>query len=189
LPARAVIVGSAERASHDRIDPHDTEEARRHEIDRHHPPVDPQIDVVHRRVGLGEDVRVRSQRVETPASEFRQVAVRLLRAFDGVDLGDVWDGVGPEHQHVEDREEDGHQAESNRDGDDDGERCEWRAPERAKGVLKVADGVVDERGAALVATFVGGDGRRPERSLCLRPGLVRRQALLDQFHRLALDVK
>ena len=69
VAACAIIVGSAERASHDRVHAHDTEEARRHEIDRHHPPIDPQIDFVHRRVGLGEDVRVRSQRFETLASE------------------------------------------------------------------------------------------------------------------------
>src|SRR4030095_11965770 len=117
--------------------------------------------------GLGEDVRVRSQCFETLPSEWRQAAVRLLRVFNGVDLADVWDRVDPEKLHVEDREEDGHQAESNRDRDDDGEGREWRAPERAKGVLKVADGVVDERGAARVATFVGGNGRRPERSMCL----------------------
>ena len=70
VAAGAIVVGSAERASHDRVHAHDAEEARGHEIDRHHPPVDPQIDLVQLRVGLGEDVRFRSQRFETPAREF-----------------------------------------------------------------------------------------------------------------------
>ena len=116
-------------------------------------------------------------------------AVRLLRVFNGVDLGDVWYRVGPEQQHVQDREEDGHQAESNRDGDDDGERGEWRAPECAKRVLKVVDGVVDERGAALVATLVGGDRHRSEAPSRLHARLLGAHTFLDQLSRLALDVE
>ena len=120
---------------------------------------------------------------------FDRSVVRLLRAFNGVDLGDVRYGVGPEQQHVQDREEDGHHAESNRDRDDDGERGEWRAPEGAKGVVKVADGVVDERGAALVAAFVGGDGDRSEARPCLRARILGTHAFVDQLPGLALDVE
>ena len=69
VPAGAIIVGSVERASHDRRHADDAEEARGHEIDRHHPPVDAQIHLIQIRVGVGEDVGFRSQCFETLARE------------------------------------------------------------------------------------------------------------------------
>ena len=52
---------------------------------------------------------------------------------------------------------------------DDREGGQRRAPEGAQREPDVADGVVDERGAALVAAFVGDDGRRSEPRLRLSP--------------------
>ena len=60
---------------------------------------------------------------------------------------------------------------------------------RAQGVLDVADGVVDERGAALVAAFVGGQRRRAEARLRPLARRRRRQAFVDQLLRLALEVE
>ena len=47
----------------------DLEEVAGDERDGHHPAVDAQIDVGHRRVGVGEDARLRAQRVELRARE------------------------------------------------------------------------------------------------------------------------
>ena len=64
-----------------------------------------------------------------------------------------------------------------------------RPPEGAQGVLDVTDRVVDERGPALVAAFVGGQRRRSEARLRPLARLRRGQALVDQLLRLALDVE
>ena len=50
----------------------DIEEAARHEVDRHHPAVDTQIDLGQRRVGVRKDARFRTQRFETRTGEQRR---------------------------------------------------------------------------------------------------------------------
>ena len=85
--------------------------------------------------------------------------------LDGVHLADVGDRVDAEQEPVQQGEQDRHDAEADGDGDDDGERRQRRAPERAEREPDVTDGVVDERGAALVAAFVGHESRRSEARL------------------------
>ena len=173
IAARAIVIGRAQRSTHDRVHGHGVKETARHQVDRHHPAVNPQIELVHRRIGACEDVRFLAQRFETRAGERRGIIIGLLRPFDGVHLVDVGHRVSPEDQDVQDGEEHRDDAQSDRNGRDDGQRGQRRASESAQRELKVADGVVDERGAALVATFVGGNGRRPELRLCPRPGVFR----------------
>ena len=59
IAAGAIVIGGAERPPHRRVHAHDIEEAGRHEVDRHHPAVDPQIDLGQRRVGVRKDARFR----------------------------------------------------------------------------------------------------------------------------------
>ena len=118
-----------------------------------------------------------------------RVAVCLPRPLDGVHLGNVGDGVEAEEQRVQDGEEDRDHAEPDRNGRDNREGRQRRALECAQGVLNIADGVVDEGRAALVAAFVRGQRRRSESRLRPLARLRRGQALVDQLFRLALDVE
>ena len=189
IAAGAIVIGGAERPAHHRVHAHDIEEAARHEVDRHHPAVDTQIDLGQRRVGVRKDARFRTQRFETRTGEQRALAVCLPRPLDGVHLGNVRDCVAAEEQRVQDGEEDRYHAEPDRNGHDNREGRQRRALECAQGVLNIADGVVDERGAALVAAFVSGDARRSKPRLRIVAGRARRHALVDQLLRFALDVK
>ena len=55
--------------------------------DRHHPAVDAQIDVGHRRIGVGEDAGLPCATPRTRARERRSIAIGQPRPFDGVHLG------------------------------------------------------------------------------------------------------
>src|SRR5262245_43107994 len=109
--------------------------------------------------------------------------------FDGVHLADVGDRVNAEQEHIQDGKQDRHDAESDRDRRDDREGGQRGAPERAQREPNVMDGVVDERGAALVAAFVGNERCRPETRPRLCPCLIRRHALTDPLPGFALDLK
>src|SRR6185436_13230256 len=59
----------------------------------------------------------------------------------------------------------------------------------AQRVLDVANGVVDDRGAALVAAAIGGQRRRSKARLRALARVRRRDAFIDQLSDLVLDVE
>ena len=96
--AARLVVGGREGASHHRIDPDDLEEVAGDERRRHHPAIDAEIDVGHRRIGAGEDAGLPAQRLERRARERRLIAVGQPALFDGVHLADVGDRVDAEQE-------------------------------------------------------------------------------------------
>ena len=97
--------------------------------------------------------------------------------------------IDAKKEDVVDREDDGDEPEAECDRRDDGEGGEGRAAERAERVEDVARQVIDESGAASVATLVGGKRHRAEARE--RPGasVGGAQTGGDVLLRLALDVE
>jgi hypothetical protein len=107
-------------------------------------------------------------------------------AYISTDVGHL---VDAQDQRIEHGEQHGHHAKSDGHRDDDGECGERRLGEGAPRVLNVANGVIDDRGAALVAAAIRRQRRRSEVRLRASASLCRRQAFIDQLSGLALDVE
>ena len=165
------------------------EETAADERHGHDPPVNTQIDVGQRRIGIGEDPGFSTQRLELRARQERSITIGQPRPFDPVHLGDVGDRVDPEQERIQDGEEDRHDTETDRNGDHDRDGGQRRAPEAAQRVLNVSDRVVDDGGAALVAAFIGRHGRRSKPGLRGVAGSNRLHALVDQLLRFPLDME
>ena len=148
------IVGRRQRASHRGADAHHPEEVARDERAKHQTPVDEAVDLGPLRVGVGEDVGLTTERVVLLARETHAFAVGSSRPLDGEHLMHVGHRIDAKQQCVEHREHRGDQAEPERHRGDDGEGDERSALERAQRVDDVADRVVDEGGAARVATLL-----------------------------------
>ena len=189
VAARTRVVGRHEGAAHDRIDANDLEEIPGDERDRHPPAVDVKIDPGHGGVGVCEDMRVGSHGVEHRTRQQRGIAVGLLGPLDRVHLADVGHLVDAKDERIENGEQHRHHAKSDGHRYDDGECGERRLGEGAQRVLNVANGVVDDRGAALVAAAIGRQRRRSEARLRAFACLCRRHAFIDQLSGLALDVE
>ena len=155
-PAEWLVVGRRQRASHRGADADHLEEVAGDERAEHHAPVDAAVDVGQLRVGVGEDVGLATERVELRARETLALAVGGSRPLHGEHLVHVRHRIDAKQQRVEHRERHGDQAQPERHRGHDGEGDERSAPERAQRVEDVPDRVVDEGGAARVATLVGG---------------------------------
>ena len=97
--------------------------------------------------------------------------------------------VDAEEERIENGEQHRHHAKSDGHRYDDGECGERRLGEGAQRVLNVANGVVDDRGAALVAAAIGRQRRRSEARLRAFACLCRRHPFIDQLSGFALDVE
>ena len=132
-----LVIGGAERAPHHRIHVDHLEEVARDEGDRHHPAVDTQIDVVHRRVGVREDARFprnASNRGRVSSERAPSASRGRSTAYNRADVRDLIDA---EQERVQDGEEHRHHAEADRNRHHNREGSQRRAPERAQGVLDV----------------------------------------------------
>jgi hypothetical protein len=188
VAARTRVIGRHEAASHGRIDPNDLEEIPGDERDRHPAAVDMKSDAGHGGIGVCEDLRVGSHRLEERTRQQRAIAAGR-RPLDRVHLADIGHLVDAEDECIENGEQHRHHAKSDGHRDDDGECGERGLGEGAQRVLDVANGVVDDRGAALVAAAIGGQRRRSEARLRAFACLRRRHAFIDQLSGFALDVE
>ena len=188
VAARSLVIRRSERPPQDAPDADDLEEISRDERDCHHLSVNAQVDVVQRRIGIGEDAGLLSKGLKLRTRQERSIAIGP-RPFDAVHRADVGHCVNPEQEPVQDREEDGHDTKTDRDGDHDRDGGKRPAPESAHRVLNVSDRVVDEGGAALVAACIGSYRRRSKPGLRRVAGSSRRHALVDQLLRFTLDVE
>ena len=189
VAARTRVIGRHEAASHDRIDPNDLEEIPGDERDRHPPAVDMKNDAGHGGVGVCEDMRVGSHRLEHRTRQQRAIAVGRLGPLDRVHLADVGHLVDAEDERIENGEQHRHHAKSDGHCHDDRECGERRLGEGPQRVLNVANGVVDDRGTAFVAAAIGRQRRRSEARLRAFACLCRRHAFIDQLSGFALDVE
>ena len=97
--------------------------------------------------------------------------------------------VDAKEQRVEHRERDGDQAKPERHRGHDGEGDERSALERAQCVEDVPDRVVNEGGAACVATLVGSQGHRTEACVRLCPRVGPGHAFGDELLCLPFDME
>ena len=143
------------------------------------------------REGIGEDAGLAAHRlVFGPRERHHASAAGAVRAhLHGKQLAGALHGIDAKQEDVVDREHRRDQPKAERHRRDDGEGGEGRAAERAERVEDVARQVIDESGAASVATLVGGKRHRAEARE--RPGasVGGAQAVGDVLLRLALDVE
>ena len=154
--AAELVVRRCERAATRGADAEDVEEVPRHERALHPPAFDPGVDV-HRREGIGEDARLASERFILRAREALGLRVGRLLTHDREELVRVPHLVHAKQRSVQQREHDGHQAETEPHRRHNRQGHQGRAAERATGVEDVSDQIVDERRAARVAALVGRD--------------------------------
>jgi hypothetical protein len=138
VAARTRIVGRHEGAAHDGIDPNHPEKVSGDERHRHPPAVDVKIDIRHGGIGICEDMRVGSDRLEHRTRQQGGTAVGRLRPLDRVHLVDVGHLVDAEDERIEDGEQHRHHAKSDGHRYDDGKCGERRLGEGAHRVLNVA---------------------------------------------------
>ena len=189
VAARTLIVRRRQPASHHRIDANNVKEISRHESHRHHAAIDAHIELGNSGVHVGEDVGLRSHRIEHGARQRCLIAVGHWRSLQLVHLTDVGHLVDAKEQRIENGEQHRHHAKSDGHGHDDRECRQRRLGEGAQRVLDVADGVIDDRGAAFVAALIGGKRCGSEPCLRAHACLGGSHALVDQLGRLALDVE
>ena len=189
ISRKSSVVGRRQGAAKDGVDTDHLEEISGDERARHHAPVDAGVDVLELRVGIDKHAGFGAQRLELRPREARTLAVGIVRPLDDEHLVHIGHGVDAEQEHVEDGEDDGDQAKPQRHRRNDRERDQRRPLDRAERIQHVANRVVDERGAALVAAFVRGQRHRTEPLQRRRPRIGRAHALGDQLLRFALDVE
>ena len=189
MPREWLVVGRRQRASHRGGDAEHLEEVAGDERAEHQAPVDVGVDLRHLRVGTREDVGFTAERVELRAREPLAIVVAGARPFYSEHLVHVVHRIDAKQQRVEHRERHGDQAEPERHRGHDGEGNERCAPERAQCVEEVPDRVVDEGGAARVATLVGGERHRAEACQRPCPGLGGGHAFGDELLLLPVDME
>ena len=108
---------------------------------------------------------------------------------DGKQLAGALHGINAKQEDVVDREHHRDEPEAECHRRDNGERGKWRASERAERVEDVARQVIDEGGAAGVATLVGGEGHRSESHPRPSARLGGAQAAVDVPLRVAFEVE
>ena len=158
-------------------------------VPEHPAPVEAAVDIGQRAVGVGEDVGLTPERVELRAGETLALAVGGSRPFHREHFVHVRDLIDAKQQRVEQRERHGDQAQPERHRRDDGEGDERRALERAQCVEDVPNRVVDEGGAARVATLVGSERHRTEACERLCPRLGSGHAFGDELPCLPFDME
>ena len=144
------------------------------------------------REGISEDAGLAAHRVVVGPRERNTrfvVGSYPLLQLHGKQLAGAPHGIDTKKEDVVDREDHGDEPEAERHRRDDREGGERRAAERAERVPDVASQVVDDTGAASVATLVGGQRHRAEARE--RPGasIDGAQTGGDVLLRLALDVE
>jgi hypothetical protein len=142
------------------------------------------------RESIGEDRGLAEHRlVFRPREAHAVVRPRRAPALDGEEPVQIGHAIDAEYQDVEEREDGGHEPQSQRDGADNGQRRERGAVKRAERVEHVADGRIDEGRAARVAALVGDERRRAEAGARPDARLRGAQTVRDVLRGLALDVE
>jgi hypothetical protein len=156
---KPLVVSRHQRTPERCLDPQHLKEVPGDEGGSRETALDARPDGAQQGEGIREDAGLSAHRVVfRPGERQRRIRAGACPPLHGKQLAGAPHRIGTKKNGVVNREHHADQPEAKTDRRDDGDGGEGRAAERAEGVEYVARQIIDEGGAAGIATLVGGKG-------------------------------